>query len=129
MRDLLEFVESYCISLYTVVVGEYLHRRYVKKSGEAVALGKILEGPFKNGEVAVVAKPPCRVYLEQPIFGIRDGRVDRLGWVKGIQVDDQDVQSVEVGSTTNAVGLRVDFRLTDETRLYLLPSRDNVVWL
>ncbi|TKD07871.1 HEPN domain-containing protein [Polyangium fumosum] len=129
MRELLAFMKSYCISLHTVVVGEYLNRRYVKKSGASVNLGDILEGPFrKSGDAVVVAKPGCRVSVEQPIFGVRDGRVDRWGQVKGIQVDGQDLHSVEVDSTAKSVGLRVDFRVTKGTQLYLLHGRDAVVW-
>ncbi|MDI1481428.1 MAE_28990/MAE_18760 family HEPN-like nuclease [Polyangium sp. y55x31] len=129
MRELLAFVRSYCISIHTVVVGEYLNRRYVTKPGASVKLGDILEGPFrKNGDAVVVAKPQCRVFLDQPVFGMRDGRVDRYGLVKGIQVDGRDMHSVEVNSTAKSVGLRVDFRVTKGTQLYLLQSRDAVVW-
>jgi hypothetical protein len=129
MLELVAFVRSYCLSLYELVAREFVTHRYVMNRTVAVTLGPMVEGPFKRGTVAVVNRPPCRVYVNQPIFGVRAGRVDGFGWLKEIKVEDQSVESIEVGSEVSTIGLRVDFRIADQTVLHVLPDRDHIVWL
>jgi len=129
MQEHLEFMRAYCRALYEAVTGAYLDRSYIHKPGAATALGEFLLGPLrKHGGAVVVHKPTCRTYVGQPVIGKRDNRVDRWGTIQELQVDDKPVPAVEAGDPAAEVGLRVDFELTKNTQLYLLPAKDDAVW-
>jgi hypothetical protein len=129
MREHLGFMAAYCSGLYEVIVGAYLDRTYVEAPGASIDLGPFLEGPFdKHGGAVVVRKPTCRIYVGQPVIGKCDGRVRRWGIIQEIKVNDRSVLAVEVGDPVADVGLRLDFAPTKNTRLYLLPTKDDAVW-
>jgi hypothetical protein len=125
MGQRLAFVEAYASSLFEIVAGDYLQRYYVD-TGVCMELGRPKER-YKDGFVAVVAMPACRLWVGQPILGERQGKVDRWGEVTSLQVDDNSVESVEGGSPT-AVGLGVSFQITQGISLYVLERKDEAVW-
>lgn len=133
MLDKLTFMKAYCDALYHVVVGHYLMDAYVTRQ-RAVEIGKILEGPFKQRDGAIVVrKPQCRVSTGQCIFGQslvdkETARVDKWGVIRSIRVDDKQVDVVEPDDPGEEIGLCVDFELTKSTRLFLLPTKDQAVW-
>lgn len=129
MQDHLEFIRAYCRALYVVVAGSYLDQAYIAKRGASTALGEFLEGPYRNhGDAIVVHKPSCRTYVGQPVIGKRDNRVDRWGTVQEIRIDNKPIPVVEAGDSAAKIGLRVDFKLTKGTQLYLLSAKDHAVW-
>jgi hypothetical protein len=126
MKEKLAFVEAYARSLFEIIAGSYLHRHYVE-----YGIGKRLEKPkrlLKDGFVAIVPAPTCRLWVGQPILGERQGQVDRWGEVMSLQVDGNSVDSVEDNSPTAEVGLRVSFQITQGTSLYVLERKDEAVW-
>lgn len=127
MQALLEFVRAYGRSLYDVTVGTYLRRAYVEGPGASVDLGQILEGPFRNGAV-VVGKPNSRVFQGQPVLGCRGGVVDRWGYVREIRVDGRAVRNVTAASGASTLGLVFDFKVTKNTKLYLVKKGEDAVW-
>ena len=127
MLTRLEFIEAYSKALFNVLAGAYLDKYYVK-TGKAEALGDPVSGPFQKGSVVVVRKPACRICVGQAIFGKRGDLVDRWGEVTELQVDGVPVNSIEVDSTVVEVGLRATFKLTKNTRLFVLENRDEAVW-
>jgi hypothetical protein len=129
MQEHIEFMRAYCRALYQVVVGAYLNRSYVDNPGASTALGPFIKGPLRqHGGAVVVHKPTCRTYVGQPVIGKRDNRVDRWGTIQEIRVDDKPVSTIEAGNQATEVGLRVDFKVTKSTQLYLLAAKDDAVW-
>ncbi len=130
MGELLKFIRAYGHALFTVVAGLYLDRRYVKRSDESLSLGQSLEGPYKDGHVAVVARPACRLAQGQAVLGVTAGRVDRWGVIESLKVDDVAVPAVEAStsSTVSLVGMQLDFKVSDKTKLHVVFSKDELVW-
>lgn len=129
MQDRLEFMRAYCASLYEIMVGAYLDRRYVSDPNASTDLGEFIEGPYgKHGGAIVVRKPACRTYVGQPVIAKCDGRVGKWGKVQEIKINGNAVSAVETADAVTDIGLRFDFAPTKHTRLYLLPAKDDAVW-
>jgi len=129
MQDHVEFMKAYCRALYAVVAGDYLDRAYILKSGASTALGEFIEGPYhQHGGAVVIHKPACRTYIGQPVIGKSDNRVGWWGAIQEIRIDNKPVSAVEAGDPAATLGLRVNFKLTKSTQLYLLPAKDDAVW-
>lgn len=127
MQVRLDFLEAYAHSLFRVLAGAYLDRYYIR-AGLATSLGFPIEGPFKRGSVVVIRNPPCRIFRGQPIVGVRKNRVDRWGEVLEIQVTDVAVESIEPDSAPDDAGLRADFKFTKGMELYVIETRDELIW-
>lgn len=130
MLEMLGFIKGYCSSLHKILIGEYLKRWYMEIPGAATQLGIFINGPLRrvDGTVIVVSKPSCRMFVGQPVFGAIGDRVDRWGYILEIQVDDVSQQSVEKDSKATEIGLKIDFKVTKHTELYVLQNTDEVVW-
>lgn len=127
MKENLLFLEAYGRSIFNVVGGFYLLRYYVKKA-LSKDFGLPKEGPFKEGSVVVVENPRCKIFLGQPVFGVRENRVIRWGKILGIRVDDKPVGSIEADSMASTVGLEVNFKLSKNIQLYGIEKKDEAVW-
>jgi hypothetical protein len=127
MQVRLDFLEAYARSLFSVLAGAYLDRYHIG-SGQAISLGRPIEGPFENGSVVVVNKPPCRVFRGQPIVGVRQRRVDRWGEILEIRVEDVAVDSIEPDSAATDAGLRANFKFTKGIQIYALETKDEAIW-
>jgi len=78
--------------------------------------------------VVVVENPRCKIFLGQPVFGVRENRVIRWGKILGIRVDDKPVGSIEADSMASTVGLEVNFKLSKNIQLYGIEKKDEAVW-
>jgi len=127
MQLQLDFLKAYACSLFNVLANTYLDRYYIK-SGVAISVGCLIEGPYKEGSVVVVRKPPCRIFKGQPIIGVHEKQVDRWGEILEIKVDNVAVETIEPDSTATKAGLHTDFRSTEGIEFYVLERKDEVVW-
>lgn len=116
------FVEAYCRSLFVVAVEGSL------TGVESLELANVHRIQRKGPGVVVATMPNRRLTVGQPIYGVRDARVDRVGVIEEIQCDGRPVESVEPLSGIKEVGLKVSFPVARETRLFVPVNPDHAVW-
>ena len=127
MGDALRFIEAFSMSVFSLAVGGYLQRHHA--ATDLQLHQREGDGPYKNGMVVVVEKPAHRLFVGQPVFVILDSPGTRWGRIKGIKVDDADVQAVEVGAAAaNGIGIALDFKCPKGATLVALAADDDVVW-
>ncbi len=127
MKERVLFIEAYVCSLFDILTRVYIDRYYIK-SGDAITLGRPMEGPFKGRYVAVFRPPHCRIFKGQQIVGVQNNQVDRYGYIEEMQVNDSAVDFINTDSIVSGVGLRTDFKLTRNVELYVLQQKDDSVW-
>ena len=127
MIDRLEFLMACGHSMFDILARAYIDRYYIQ-SGRAASIGRPIEGPYKENMVAVVAKPPCKIFKGQPIIGVVDTQVNRYGYIEEVQVNDSAVDSIDPGSDFSDLGLKTDFKMTKRIELWVLPEIDHAVW-
>ena len=127
MMDRLKFLEAFGRSMFDILAHMYIDRYYIK-SGEAVSIGRPIEGPFKEKKVAVVAKPPCKIFKGQPIIGVLDKQVNRYGYIEEVRVNDSTVDSIDPGSGFPDANLKTDFKMTRRIEMWVLPEIDHAIW-
>lgn len=128
MRDAIGFVQALSRSVFAIAVARYLEAHHAEAPGN-VKLTQREEGPYKNGTVVVVEKPPQRVFVGQPVFVLVEATGARWGRIKGLKVDNATVAEVAANaSAPNGVGIELDFRCPKAGRLVALEAADDVVW-
>jgi hypothetical protein len=125
MSDAISFIEAFSTSVFSVLVARYLHESYIAP-GRALAL-QVLEGPYQNGHVVVVARSIQRLYIGQPVFVVVSSGA-RWGRIVSLQINNLPVETVDQESTATSVGIEVDFRCPNNSPIYALEIDDDLVW-
>ena len=125
MNELVGFVDALAQSLFMITTGRYIRGRYMEH--HQLPSLNLLEGPYKDGLVIVVARPDYRLFVDQPVFapagnGVRWGRIVEL------HIDDVSIGSIETDSTAVSVGILLDFKCPSNVELYALQAEDDVIW-
>jgi hypothetical protein len=129
MGDAIEFVDSLSRSIFGMVVGRYLETRYSSAPDRVDLRKRRGDGPFKNGTIVIVEKPPQRLFAGQPVFAIVDSTGARWGRIQSLKIDNADVPSVEQGdAAANGIGVALDFKCPASADLVALASDDDLVW-
>ncbi|OGQ97410.1 MAG: hypothetical protein A2284_10610 [Deltaproteobacteria bacterium RIFOXYA12_FULL_61_11] len=129
MLDLLNFVEAYGKALYFILASDVLRKRYILSAEDSKKLAlDDTEGPYYNGFVVIIDRPDINIAKGQQIVASRNDDVTQWGHIVSIQVDGNDVEEVGNDAHTQKLGLRLEFKVTKGTQLYLLKKKENVVW-
>ncbi len=104
-------------------VGQYLKIHYLD-TNKAWRLGPPSENPMKGGTVVIYSDLAFPVQKGQPIFEIRNAH-GCIGNIQEIRINDQTVEEAPAGSEA---GLRLDFKCSRRGNLYLLASKDEMIW-
>lgn len=126
MMERTDFFQAYARSLFQVVGGEYIAAYYNDKT--SYDLGEFMEGPFKEGRVVVIAKPPVRLAVDQPVFVTSGKRVARWGKIQELRVEGVGIETIEPDSSAESVGLKLSFPVRRSERLFAMSNRDALVW-
>lgn len=126
MLDFLAFFEALAAAAFSIVAADYLKRCRVDRN-ETFRLD-LLEGPYVQGFVVVVRRPTATLYVGQPVFSFvsRGGGV-KWGRIVEIQLNDVSVASTE-NSTSDEVGLKVNFECPRDVQLHVLQTDDELIW-
>lgn len=126
MKLLLAFIDAYSSALFEVVAARYIESYY--GGGSVPELGPVLEGPYRNGFVVVVAHAGARLFSGQPVFARSQKRVTAWGEIVELQLDGQTVDEVPANTGVTTVGVRLSFPVRSSTRLFVLDVKDDLVW-
>jgi hypothetical protein len=127
MTDATEFIEAFAKSVFAMAVARYCQDHHVVP-GKGILL-QVREGPYQNGTIVVVDKPPERLFVGQPAFVAMESIGARWGRIRSLRVDEARVVAIEPGHVApNGIGIGLDFRFPKGGALFALEADDDVVW-
>lgn len=129
MGDALGFIAAFSKAVFSLAVGRYLQDHHAASRQDLQLHQREGDGPYKKGTVVVAEKPAQRLFVGQPVFVLVDSTGARWGRIRGLKVDDADIDSVEVdAAAANGIGIALDFICPRSGTLVALAADDDVVW-
>ena len=126
MEETAGFIEALTRSMFSNIVAVHLRERYVNK--QIATELQFVEGPYKENFVIIVHNPCIRLYLGQPIFGLNHGVGAKWGRILEIQINDESAEYIEANSGNDKIGLRVDFKCSENYLYYAMAIENEEIW-
>lgn len=127
MSEALAFLEAFSRSVFSLAIARYLQEH---RAASGIELRqRDGDGPYMDGTVVVVHKPPHRLFVGQPVFVVAGSAGARWGRIQSIQIDDAGVEAVEAEApAAKGIGIGLDFKCPIGSTLVALAAEDDVAW-
>lgn len=129
MNETIDFIRALSKDIFATVVGCYLEHHYSSSPPPSRLEQLPNDGPFVNGTVVIVAPPPVRLFVGQPIYVNRPSGGVRWGRIQSLRINDTELDHVDAETPApRGVGVRLDFSCPRGVSLVVLSAEDDLVW-